>query len=74
MKANAIIRTVCYSLAIVLLGSILLGVLAFGMYVSDGRIHVIENDPLPEPMETLKQDQISADVRNIEVEWAASSH
>ena len=72
MKANAIIRIVCFSLAIVLLSSILLGALAFGMYVSDGRIHV-ENRAEVEPVISLKQDQISPDVQNIEIEWAAGS-
>ena len=72
MKANAIIRIVCFSLAIVLLSSILLGALVFGMYVSDGRIHV-ENHAEVEPVISLKQDQISPDVQNIEIEWAAGS-
>lgn len=73
MKSNAIIRIVCYSLAIVLLGGILLGVMTFGMYIADGRAHIIEDHTVEEPIEALKQDQISTDIRYIEIEWAAGS-
>ena len=77
MKANAIIRIVCFSLAIVLLSSILLGALAFGMYVSDGRIHFEEhNTDSPVPTEALQEidiQYISPDVRNIEIDWVCGN-
>ena len=77
MKANAIIRIVCFSLAIVLLSSILLGALVFGMYVSDGRIHFEEhNTDSPVPTEALQEidiQYISPDVRNIEIDWVCGN-
>lgn len=73
MKANAIIRIVCFSLAIVLLGSILLGVLLFGMYIVDGRLHIREDHTVMEPEGALKQYEISSEIQNIEIEWAAGS-
>ena len=73
MKSNAIIRIVLFSLAILFLGSILLAVLCFNMFVADGKTHIREDHALVEPQETLKQDQISPDVRNIEIEWVAGT-
>ena len=73
MKSNAIIRIVLFSLAILFLGSILLAVLCFNMFVADGKTHIREDHALVEPKETLNQDQISPDVRNIEIEWVSGS-
>ena len=77
MKTNAIIRIVCFSLAIVLLSSILLGVLLFGMYITDGSIHFEEhNTDSPVPTEALQEIDIqyfSPDVRNIEIDWVCGN-
>ena len=38
MKTNAIIRIVLFSLAILILASVLIGALAFDMYIFDGKV------------------------------------
>ena len=77
MKTNAIIRIVLFSLVIVLLSSILLGVLLFGMYITNGRIHFEEhNTDSPVPTEALQEidiQYISPDVRNIEIDWVCGN-
>ena len=74
MKTNAIIRIVIFSLAILILASILLGVLGFKTlhFTSDG-VHSVRNDATVEPVEVLEQNEISPQVQNIEIEWVAGS-
>ena len=50
MKTNAIVRIVLFSLAILILGSILLGVQAFDMYMVDGDVHFEQTDDTVSPM------------------------
>ena len=74
MKTNAIIRIVIFSLAILILASILLGVLGFKTlhFTSDG-VHSVRNDATVEPVEVLEQNEFSPQVQNIEIEWVAGS-
>lgn len=72
MKTNAIIRIILFSLAILALVSILLGFHSFEMYINDGKVR-IDHSLTPEALEQLQTKNISADIRNIEIEWAAGS-
>ncbi len=73
MKANAIVRIVLFSLAIIILAAILLGVLAFNLFVVDGKIRYDHMEAVEAPVAIIEQGEISAQIRNIEIEWAAGS-
>lgn len=73
MKANAIIRIVCFSLAILLLSFILMSTLDQNYYLEDGKVHSYDEFEMEDPIATLHQDQIPSEVQNIEIEWAAGS-
>jgi len=73
MKANAIVRIVLFSLAIIILAGILLGVLAFNMFVFDGKIRYDQMEAVEAPVAMIEQGEISAQIRNLEIEWAAGS-
>ena len=62
MKSNAIVRIVLFSLAILLMASILLGVLLFDSFSF-----------IDSPTEQIQSDTVTADIRNIEIEWVAGS-
>lgn len=72
MKTNAIIRIILFSLAILALVSILLGFLGFGMYINDGKVR-IDHSLTTEALEQIQTKNITADICNIEIEWAAGS-
>ena len=74
MRTNAVIRIIAYSLAIILLLSILIGVLFFGLYFNGGRVqsHLSEEHIVPtEGMMT--QYQFSDEIKNIEIDWVSGS-
>lgn len=73
MKTNAIIRIVLFSLAILILASVLIGALAFDMYIFDGKVQFDHIDTPVDSLEQIKQENITADIRNIEIEWVAGS-
>ena len=73
MKTNAIIRIIVFSLAILILASVLIGVLAFDMYIFDGKVQFDHIDTPVDSLEQIKQENITADIRNIEIEWVAGS-
>jgi len=73
MKTSAVIRIILFSLAILLLSFILLSVLDQNYYIEGGRVHTYEEAEYIEPVAIAQQDEISAQIRNIEIEWAAGS-
>ena len=75
MKASAIIRTIAFSVAIILLSFILLSVIDYNYYFENGRLHSYEM-AVPAPTEAtghVHQQDISTQVQNIEIEWVAGS-
>lgn len=70
MKANAIIRIVLFSLAILVLFSILLGFLAFGIFRSGVKTRIEQIEPIAGQTDI---HTIIPDIQNIEIEWVAGS-
>lgn len=70
MKTNAIIRIVLFSLAILVLLSVLLGVLAFKSYRFDIKLR---QDHIEAVTEQFELEYITPDIRNIEIDWVAGS-
>lgn len=68
MKTNAIIRIVVFSLAILVLVSILLGVLAY-----DGYTFSTRSINATDSLERIDMHNVTADIQNIEIEWVAGS-
>lgn len=75
MKTNAIIRIIVFSLAIIVLSTILLSVLDQNYYIADGKIQSYEMaGPVPtESVREVNQHDISTQIQNIEIEWVAGS-
>ena len=75
MKTSAIIRIVIFSLVIILLSFILLSVLDHNYYIESGRVHSYEEaGQLPtEGLMQINQHDITAQIQNIDIEWAAGS-
>ena len=73
MKVNAIIRIVVFSLAIVILSGILVGVLDQNCYLEDGKLHHYKNAANDKIESVLNQDTFPTDIHNIEIEWVAGS-
>ena len=75
MKTSAIIRIVIFSLVIVLLSFVLLSVLDHNYYIESGRVHSYEEaGQLPtEGLMQINQHDITAQIQNIDIEWAAGS-
>jgi len=75
MKTSAIIRIVIFSLVIILLSFILLSVLDHNYYIESGRVHSYEEaGELPtEGLMQINQHDITAQIQNIDIEWAAGS-
>lgn len=67
MKRNAIVRIIAYSLAIVILGSILIGSLSRDIF------SMREFEPTEAIEEVLDIEYFTADVRNIEIDWVSGS-
>ena len=73
MKTNAIIRIILFSLAILVLGGILFGVLTYDTYRVNfnlGRGRGTEIEPVTEQIDI---EYVMRDVHNIEIEWVAGS-
>ena len=75
MKTSAIIRIVIFSLVIILLSFILLSVLDHNYYIESGRVHSYEEaGELPtEALLQINQHDITAQIQNIDIDWAAGS-
>lgn len=73
MKISAIIRIIAFSLAIILLSFILLGVIEHNYYIEDGRLHSYEELATEALVEMIQQDTISSQVKNIEIEWVSGN-
>ena len=75
MKTSAIIRIVIFSLVIILLSFILLSVLDHNYYIESGRVHSYEEaGQLPtEGLMQINQHDITAQIQNIDIDWAAGS-
>ena len=73
MKTSAVIRIILLSFLILLLSFILLSVLDQNYYIEGGRVHSYEDAQYMEPVAVTQQDEISAQIRNIEIDWAAGS-
>ena len=70
MKTNAIIRIVAFSLAILILGGIMCAFIADELYLSSGSL--LGSDPT-ESLEQIGVEFVTAEIRNIEIEWVAGS-
>ena len=72
MKTNAIIRIIIYSLVLVILISILMGVIGYKVYFSNGKIR---NDTVrpTESVRQINQHEVTTQIQNIEIEWIAGS-
>ena len=73
MKTSAVIRIILLSFLILLLSFILMSVLDQNYYIEGGRVHTYEDAEHIEPVAIAQQDEISAQIRNIEIDWAAGS-
>ena len=79
MKTNAIIRIILFSIAILVLLGILLAGLAFGLYVSDGRLAGFtistSSENLPVTSDgTVNQGLVLAPlVHNLDIEWVSGT-
>ena len=73
MKTNAIIRIVLFSLAILILGSILLGVIAFDSFMFSGdSVQVNDEFVVTDGMQSRYVANAS-DIQHLEIEWAAGN-
>ena len=70
MKTNAIIRIVFFSLTILILLGILLGVIAFDMFLFDTNTH---SDRIDHVEEKIDMYNVTSDIRNIEIDWVTGS-
>lgn len=76
MRTNALIRIAIYSVLILFLLGVLLGVLFFDLYIFDGRVHIGTREDVIEVTEApyaVMDQHITAQVQNIEIEWVAGS-
>ena len=73
MKTNAIVRILLYSLAILILSSILLGVICYKTLISDNEAYYSGHEELEAAVESMQMDFAGQQVRNIEIEWVAGS-
>ena len=73
MKTNAIVRIVLYALAIVILSGILLGILCFKTYISDGILHFSEQNRIEAPVDSMEMVFPADQIRNIDIDWAAGN-
>ena len=74
MKSSAIVRIVLFSLAILILGGILLSAVCFNMYIVDGTIAFESHSAAEEaPLLENEMQEISSQVCNLELEWVAGS-
>lgn len=74
MKSSAIVRIVLFSLAILILGGILLSAVCFNMYIVDGTIAFESHSAAEEaPLLENEMQETSSQVCNLELEWVAGS-
>lgn len=73
MKTNAIIRIILFSLAILILGSILLGVVAFDLFTFDSHTVTVRNESAITEATRSSFSGKASDIQHIEIEWAAGS-
>ena len=73
MKTNAIVRIILFSIAILVLLGILLGVFAFNFFLIDTKTQSSRVDHVEAVIEQIDTNNISADIRNIEIDWVAGS-
>ena len=73
MKTNAIIRIVLFSLAILILSGLLLGLVAFKTYLFETGLQGVHWEKNEDVTEQLNIEYITPDIRNIEIDWVAGS-
>lgn len=73
MKTNAIIRIILFSLAILVLGSILFGVLTYDTYRVNFNLGRGRGTEIESVTEQIDIEYVMRDVHNIEIEWVAGS-
>lgn len=73
MRSNAIIRIVVFSLAILVLLGIGTAILSFNLFITDGKVQLDNTVDKVEALEQLQMENITPDIRNIEIEWVAGS-
>lgn len=71
MKTNAIIRIVLFSLTIIILLGILTTALLAHQYTFDPRFDYHHEFSPTEPVQQITTENVTADIRNIEIEWVA---
>lgn len=72
MKTNAIVRIILFSLAIIILSGIFLGVLVFDMFRFDSNVQIEQGDKV-ETLEQIDIEYFTPDIRNIEIDWVAGN-
>lgn len=71
MKTNAIVRIVLYTAAIIILMGILTTALMDHQYTYDPRFDYGHEIIPTEPVQQITTENVTADIRNIEIEWVA---
>ena len=66
------IRIIIYSLMILILSGILISVLFFDLYATNGRVHMDHFEATEAPL-VVSNDVVSDDIKNLEIEWVAGS-
>ena len=72
MKTNAIVRIILFSLAIIILSGIFLGVLVFDVFRFDSNVQIEQGDKV-ETLEQIDIEYFTPDIRNIEIDWVAGN-
>lgn len=73
MKTNAIIRIVLFTLAILILGSILLGVITYDAFSFGHRSVRVDNESVVTDGTRVSFAGNASDIQHLEIEWAAGS-
>ena len=73
MKTNTIVRIVLFSLAIVVLSSILLGILCVDRFMVDGTIDLEVIDSVETQNQEQTQKEFPSDIQNIDIAWVAGT-
>ena len=73
MKTNAIIRIVLFSLALLILGSILLCVVSYELFAFDSHTVTVRNESTVTDAVQANFVGKASDIQHLEIEWAAGS-
>ena len=73
MKTNAIIRIILFSLAILILGSILLGIVTFESFSFSSRTEEVTSESVVIDDSQVNYAGNASEIQHLEIEWAAGS-